>query len=1083
MIRAAARIVAAVAIVAPAGGQPAASLSPGVTIDLPIKTGDRLSFSLPVNNGDAVKIAVDQLGADVAVDASLGGAPPDTADEKEKHHYGRELLLWRAPAAGTLVVTVRGQKVVPAGGRFRLLATIYPADDLLAAAIASFNQARRLPHGSGEAAARAVATWQSTLAAWRAIGDAELIAMCLDGLGEQQAHDLQAPADGVTTYIEAARMFEELGLKTELHFALHMLGWAQLAIGQADNALASFERGYDQCGEIDSINCGLAARNISRAEEERGEIERAATFGERAVATLRAAAAPQEELLATHQLALTYTRMHRIDEALALIARAVSVARQNGTEEDLATTMLIVGRVQALAGDIDAALAAYSDAVKLYKPPAVNRFIAAMSVAEMHNRRGEAQQAREILEATLDAMPRQLRNVWAAVANELGVSYTLLGDAARALPLQKQALDIVMGGQSRTGQLRVLRDLATTYRAMGDLTASTGVIDRGATIGAGMPGDAYESIFLLERARTQRAGGDYAAAAASLDRALKLVESERGRLQSDALRSSYGAALSGYYAGAIDVEMRMHQRAPSVDHAARAFELFERSRARSLSDLIAERGVDIRSGVDPALLAEQRALQRQLGASDAVLRDLPATPQGKARGPALEREISDLERRLAVVDANIRAASPRYAALARPEPASLPAAQRLIDDGTVLVAIALGAEGSWAWAVTRDSMRAFALPPAATIEQQARRVYADLTALQETARRRGGRNIAEIDRDLTNDAAALSDALLGPIAEPLEREWRTRRLAVVASGALQYIPFAALPVPRQAGSRTVPDALLIDRHELVQLPSMSVLGELRRERTPARVHGRVAVLADPVYTADDPRVTRDATPSSTDDRDPGRTPRLSAESLTRGVEDDATRAGFNRLLFSREEAKAITALVSTSRVVEALDFDASVRTMRGPDVARASIVHIASHGILNSARPELSGLALSMVDQRGRQTDGILHLYDVFNLKLSADLVVLSGCQTGLGRAIEGEGLVGLSRAFMYAGVPRVMASLWEVDDLGTANLMRRFYRGLLVDGLGPTAALAAAQREMRRDPRWHSPYYWAAFTVVGDWR
>src|SRR5262245_56224008 len=281
MIRAAALIVAAVAIVAPAGGQVAAPLSPGVAIELPIRAGDHLSYSLPVNNGDAVKITADQLGADVAVEATLGGAPPDKADEQEKHHYGRELLLWRSPAAGTLVVTVRGQTVVAAGGRFRLQATIYPADDRLPAAIAAFNQARRLPHGAGEAALRARATWQSALAAWRAIGDAELITMCLDGLGELQEYDLQTPADSVPTYVEAVRMFEGLGLKTELFYAVQTLGWAQLAIGQADNGLASFERAYGLCDEIDPINCGLAARNISRAEDERGEIERSAEFGER----------------------------------------------------------------------------------------------------------------------------------------------------------------------------------------------------------------------------------------------------------------------------------------------------------------------------------------------------------------------------------------------------------------------------------------------------------------------------------------------------------------------------------------------------------------------------------------------------------------------------------------------------------------------------------------------------------------------------------------------------------------------------------------------------------------------------------
>src|SRR5581483_5316878 len=380
-------------------------------------------------------------------------------------------------------------------------------------------------------------------------------------------------------------------------------------------------------------------------------------------------------------------------------------------------------------------------------------------------------------------------------------------------------------------------------------------------------------------------------------------------------------------------------------------------------------------------------------------------------------DIGDIERRLAVVDAQIRAANPRYAALQRPQPATLEAAQRLLDETTVLIAISLGPEASWGWAVTVDSVRPFELPPAATVNDLARKVYEDLTARQDSFERRSPRQIADIDRDLTTHTAALSEAILGPIAQPLDTEWRNRRLAIVATGALQYIPFAALPSPHRTGSRAAAAAWLIDRHELVQLPSMSVLAELRRATVSRRQTGtRVAVLADPVYAADDPRVAGVARPA--DDKAAATAQVAPAvEALIRGVAD-TPRRGFNRLVFSRDEAKAISALAAPPRVFEALDFDASVRTMNGRQVAAASVIHIASHGIFNSARPQLSGLALSMVDKAGRPMDGVLHLYDVLNLKLSADFVVLSGCETGLGREIEGEGLVGLSRAFMYAGVP-----------------------------------------------------------------
>jgi CHAT domain-containing protein len=146
-------------------------------------------------------------------------------------------------------------------------------------------------------------------------------------------------------------------------------------------------------------------------------------------------------------------------------------------------------------------------------------------------------------------------------------------------------------------------------------------------------------------------------------------------------------------------------------------------------------------------------------------------------------------------------------------------------------------------------------------------------------------------------------------------------------------------------------------------------------------------------------------------------------------------------------------------------------------------VHFATHAILNSEHPELSGIVLSLVDERGQPTNGFLRLNEIYNLKLPADLVVLSACQTGLGKEIRGEGLIGLTRGFMYAGAPRVVASLWKVDDAATAELMKRFYRGMLRDDLRPAAALRAAKVEMWKQKRWNAPFFWAAFEFQGEWR
>jgi CHAT domain-containing protein len=147
------------------------------------------------------------------------------------------------------------------------------------------------------------------------------------------------------------------------------------------------------------------------------------------------------------------------------------------------------------------------------------------------------------------------------------------------------------------------------------------------------------------------------------------------------------------------------------------------------------------------------------------------------------------------------------------------------------------------------------------------------------------------------------------------------------------------------------------------------------------------------------------------------------------------------------------------------------------------MLHFSTHGLLDSRHPELSGLVLSLVDEVGQPQEGFLRLNEIYGLRLNADLVVLSACQTGLGRQVSGEGLIGLTRGFMYAGSKRVMASLWEVDDAATTELMKRFYKGVLQEKLPPAAALRAAQIEMLQRKHWQSPYYWGAFMLQGDWR
>jgi len=374
-----------------------------------------------------------------------------------------------------------------------------------------------------------------------------------------------------------------------------------------------------------------------------------------------------------------------------------------------------------------------------------------------------------------------------------------------------------------------------------------------------------------------------------------------------------------------------------------------------------------------------------------------------------------------------------------------------------------------------ETLNSVELPPRRVIEAAARSLYEQLTSRQKRrgeSRRDYDRRVAAADARLDKETAAVSRMLLGGITRQLNAEWRTKRLAIVAAGALQYLPFAALPAPGARGS-------LAATHEIVNIPSASVLAVLRRESAGRRPATRaLAILADPVFETTDPRVASKTAPPAVPTND------IATASRALEVADGLyARIPLSRLPFSRDEARAIAALTESNDNMLAVDFKASRAAVLGGALSGYRMVHLATHGVLDGERPALSSLILSLVDERGRRQNGYLRLPDIYNMRLDADLVVLSACQTALGKEIQGEGLVGLTRAFIYAGAPRVVASLWQVSDLATAELMKKFYRGMLRQHLPAAAALRAAQVEMSQDPRWSSPFFWAGFVLQGEWR
>ena len=581
-------------------------------------------------------------------------------------------------------------------------------------------------------------------------------------------------------------------------------------------------------------------------------------------------------------------------------------------------------------------------------------------------------------------------------------------------------------------------------------------------------------------------GGHFLLARKQIERAIELTESLRLKAASPELRSTYMAGRQQIYEAYIDLLMQMHQGDPEKGYAGTALQFSERARARSLLDLMAEAHAQIRQGANPALLQKERSLLERLNTKDAAWQQLMSNERTKGQAETVANEINDLTTQLQLIAAQIRSSSPHYAELTQPQSLSeTDIKQQVIDESTVLLEFGLGKRQSWLWAVTPSATLTYRLPARA----RDRNSWAQTlpTANRPTAKK--GETEAErrvrvlkADAELSQAAGALSRLLLGPIAAKLNREWKGKRLVIVSGGALEYLPFATLPLPSDEND----DQPLLVAHEIVSLPSASVLSVIRREAVGRSAAAKtVAVLADPVFEANDPRVAR-ATNRKSDSlaihTRSGTETESTDSDLMRSVRS-IDRGSLSRLPFSREEAEVLTSLVPAKSLMKATDFQASRVKATGGELSNYRIIHFATHGLLNSEHPEISGLVLSLIDENGNPQDGFLRMHEIYNLRLPAEVVVLSACQTALGKEIKGEGLVGLTRAFMYAGAQRVVASLWQVDDLATAELMKRFYRGMLKENLRPAAALRAAQLELMKQKRWSSPYFWAPFVMQGEWR
>lgn len=919
-------------------------------------------------------------------------------------------------------------------------------------------------------------------------------------LGDRRGEAITLNNIGLTYYFgqqhaEAIKFFEagrtigrDLGDKRVMADSLSNIGISLLAMSHYEKAQANFEQALALRRELgDTLGERAALSNLGNVFMNLGQYEAAHKNYEHALKIIRTIGDRKGEGSVRTNLGIIYWHLSDYGRALAEQNQALTISREFKDRHSEANVLNNMGLIYWRQGELERALDLFEQ-TRVVRRDLGNKLGEASTLANLgnvHMDMGDADAARRFYEQAL-ALMREVgnRNYEGAIILNIGEVYHQQRQFARALENFREVLRITRDVKDRRSEERSLINMGNVFLETGEYEEAGVSYERALAIARDIKDTSGEASVLYGLSRLGLKRGQLAKARLHAAASCDLIEKVRTRIGTEESRASYFATAQRYYEHYIDVLMRMHDEAPQGGFDAEAFQVSERKRARSLLEVLNEGR--IKAGrVDPDLARRENSLRELLNAKAQRRVELLNGPRDEETLGTISKEITELLRELEQVRAEIRRSSPQYAALTQPSPLSVKEVQRQLDPDTLLLEYSLGDETSYGWAITRKSKMSFKLPGRATVEAAAKQFFNLITARTkepfETESIRLAR-VVKADAAYPDAAEKLGRMLLGLAASQLTG----KRLLIVADGAVQFVPFAALAqpdvgVPRR--DRNVPTPLIVT-HEIITLPSASALAVMRREADRGvRTTDGVAVFADPVFDKEDPRVragreaaAANAANSCDAESDAGQ--RLRRAALGSEVE----RVDLPRLPCTRREAEAI-AVVAPAGSIQVTDFDASRQMMLSSDLRNYRIVHVATHGLLDSANPELSSLVLSLVNERGNPQNGFLRLHDIYNLDLPVEMVVLSSCQSALGKDIKGEGLLGMTRGFMYAGARRLVVSLWEVSDAGTSELMSDFYRRMLKGGSRPPAALRKAQIKMWRDGQWKAPYYWAGFILQGEYR
>ncbi len=910
---------------------------------------------------------------------------------------------------------------------------------------------------------KALTFYDQALPLFRSIGDRKGEGLTLDQLGSIYA-DLGDTQKALEYYNQALPIRQATNDRTGEAITLRRLGLLYADLGEAKKALALHQQALQIVKSLgDRSNEASILNSIGYTYDRLGEKQKSLELFNQALLIHRALGNRFGEATVLNNIGSTYSDVGEKQKALEYYNQSLSIRKTINDRSGEALTLNSMGVTYYELGENAKALELYSQALIIRREvnDRMGEATTSSNIGLIYAKSDNNQKALEFYQTSLSILQSiknrnaENKSIEATTLNNIGRLYSDLGQNQKALDIYNQALPIVRSIGNKTMEATLLHNIGPVYSNLGNPSKALEFYSQALPIWQAVSNRSGQVVTFSNIATSHVAQSNLKLALQNINTAIDLIESLRSELNNDALKTSYFKSVQSYYQIKIEILMQLHQQQPTQGYDATALETVDQSRARVLLELLFQSKINLTAKLSPELLAKEKALNQALDSKELQLIQLSNQPNATSKIQALNQEIAKLYADRDDLKNTIRAASPDYANLQYPKTAKLAQLQQQLDPDTLMLQYSLGDRQSYLWVVSKTDLKTYVLPKRGDIEKNANEFLQDILA-----------------KDIpTQSAQILTQQILTPAASLLSQ----KRLVIIPDGILHKVPFAALTLPN---SKTY--SPLLTQHEITNLPSASTIGILRSTvAQKTRGPKTIAILADPIFNQNDDRLVKSPNLSGLENRD-------QIDTIITNRIKRSGRTGrnldYSRLPGTADEANGILSLVpNVNDRTAAFGFDANYDWITSPKLSQYRYIHLATHGFFDGEKPAFSSIVLSSFDQQGRNRKAYLRLPELFNLNLPSELIVLSACETGLGDDVPGEGLVGMTRGLMYAGALRVSTTLWQVDDSATARLMQQFYKSLWQSQKSHAASLRESQLKLWNEGS--SPYFWAAFTLQGEWK